>query len=747
MSGGQFELKNGNLFVLAEAAGGVYNGAQLRMICDVADDVSVFLKVTEDQRIGFMVPKDKLLDLHSKLSKSGILLKHYRNHSILSPKACLGELCNKCQQDALGDAIEISPILNEKFKESFTALNIGMNGCATACVASATDDIHVIGEESGYKVLIGGRSSGEPKLAEFLVDSIKREQIGETICSILETFSQNKQENEGLAEVVARIGLSPFKQSLKSVGVSGETSEANHLQSGSDEEDIAATPLNESALEEKIPVEESAAPAEESAAPAEESAAPAEESAAPAEESAAPAEESAAPAEESAAPAEESAAPAEESAAPAEESAAPAEESAAPAEESAAPAEESAAPAEESAAPAEEEIQLETTESAQPSTIEASTEETIDFAADASNEPANSASSTEKAEEAPLEIEEEKSASSQTETSESAESTTVSETTTENAENTEESALEVDESAEAMPKAEDGALDSSSEAPALEVAGNEADSTSAEVAADGEANNAEAMEEPPLEIAGAEETVPASVEEPAAEEPLVQEVQIDEEQTSVGEETMKEETPEENKEVTEESAAPVEENATPAEESTPPAEGAEGNPSVEMKDLDIVDDTAETSAEAPAASDEEIKTASPEDLSGGDAPQPIDHGLGEDNSVSNVGESSTPAADISEEAAPIGLDDDVTPANVPTGTNKTSIQVRGKYFMVILSDGSDFRIPFKTIQVGKILEMQIEDEIFIVENVDGKLQVKYGDFEMHVPLSHGSVEETTEGAA
>ncbi|MGY3804664.1 hypothetical protein ACWNT8_11405 [Pigmentibacter ruber] len=670
MSGGQFELKNGNLFVLAEAAGGVYNGAQLRLICDVADDVSVFLKVTEDQRIGFMVPKDKLLDLHSKLSKSGILLKHYRNHSILSPKACLGELCNKCQQDALGDAIEISPILNEKFKESFTALNIGMNGCATACVASATDDIHVIGEESGYKVLIGGRSSGEPKLAEFLVDSIKREQIGETICSILETFSQNKQENEGLAEVVARIGLSPFKQSLKSVGVSGETSEANHLQSGSDEEDIAATPLNESALEEKIPAEESAAPAEESAAAAEES-----------------------------------------------------------------------------GAPAEEEIQVETTESAQPSTIEASTEETIDFAADASNEPANSASSTEKAEEAPLEIEEEKSASNQTETSESAESTTVSETTTENAENTEESALEVDESAEAMPKAEDGALDSSSEAPALEVAGNEADSTSAEVAADGEANNAEAMEEPPLEIAGAEETVPASVEEPAAEEPLVQEVQIDEEQTSVGEETMKEETPEENKEVTEESAAPVEENATPPEESTPPAEGAEGNPSVEMKDLDIVDDTAETSAEAPAASDEEIKTASPEDLSGGDAPQPIDHGLGEDNSVSNVGESSTPAEDISEEAAPIGLDDDVTPANVPTGTNKTSIQVRGKYFMVILSDGSDFRIPFKTIQVGKILEMQIEDEIFIVENVDGKLQVKYGDFEMHVPLSHGSVEETTEGAA
>ncbi|WGL59962.1 hypothetical protein QEJ31_15625 [Pigmentibacter sp. JX0631] len=740
MSGGQFELKNGNLFVLAEAAGGVYNGAQLRLICDVADDVSVFLKVTEDQRIGFMVPKEKLLDLHSKLSKSGILLKHYRNHSILSPKACLGELCNKCQQDALGDAIEISPILNEKFKESFTALTIGMNGCSTACVASATDDIHVIGEESGYKVLIGGRSSGEPKLAEFLIDSIKREKIGETICNILETFSQNKQENEGLAEVVGRIGLSPFKQNLKSIGVSGESADSTQAHSGGDEEDIAATPLNEAALEEKLQAEESAAPAEESAAPAEESVAPAEESAAPAEESAAPAEESAAPAEESAALAEESAAlaeesaaPAEESAAPAEESAAPAEESAAPAEESAAPAEESAAPAEESAAPAEEEIQVDSTENLQPSTIAASSEETVDFAAEATAESTSTAASVEQAEEAPLEIEEEQAVSNDSVTKDEGESSSLPETTIDNAENTEESALEVDESAATMPKEDDESSENPVESPALEVAGNEAESESAEVTAGSEASDTEAMEEPPLEIAGAEETVSASVEEPTAEEPLAQEVQTDEEQTSVGEETMKEEAPAENKETTEEPVAT--------------AEGSEEKPPVEMKELDIVDDTAEASVEAPAASDEEIKTASPEDLQGGDAPQPIDHGLGDDNSVSEVGESSGATAEIPDEAAPIGLDEDVTPANVPTGVNKTSIQVRGKYFMVILSDGSDFRIPFKTIQAGKILEMQIEDEIFIVENVDGKLQVKYGDFEMHVPLSHGSVDETTEGAA
>ena len=132
----------------------------------VVDDVSVFLKGQKNQRIGFMVPKDKLLELHAKLAKSEFYLKHYRNYSILSPKACLGGIMSKCEQDALGDAIEISPHLkNEKFK-IFVALNIGMNGCATACVASATDDIHVIGEK-GYKFSLVGRSAGEVKVAEF----------------------------------------------------------------------------------------------------------------------------------------------------------------------------------------------------------------------------------------------------------------------------------------------------------------------------------------------------------------------------------------------------------------------------------------------------------------------------------------------------------------------------------------------------------------------------------------------------
>jgi dissimilatory sulfite reductase (desulfoviridin) alpha/beta subunit len=526
---GQFELKNGYLFVLAEAAGGIYNGSQLRLICDVADDVSVFLKVTEDQRIGFMVPKEKLLELHAKLAKSGILLKHYRNHSILSPKACLGELCSKCEQDALGDAIDISPFLNEKFKDSFTALNIGMNGCAVACVASATDDIHIVGDSQGYNMSIGGRTSGEPKLAESVIEGIPRSNIGTAISLVLETYSQNKQGAENLSDVVSRIGLQTFKEVL----------EKNQITSAQ-------------------------------AVPA-----------------------------------------ATEDAAPAAEGM---EESLEVAPEE---------PVVGDAAPAAEGVD---------ESLEVAPEEPV--VGDAAPAAEGVDESLEVAPEEPL----------------AAEAVPTEDTPDE------ETPLDVSNSEPLVSEA-------SSEAAILE-----SDSASAEESTDAS---------------------PVSAED---------EIAIDD--ASGGNEAMS------DKEIA------VEEGAVSAETE---------NSSAEIKDLEIVDDTAEGAHSSSESSD----------------PQPVDHGMGDDDPTGKGGASAV-SDNSGDEVAPIGLDEDADPSHIPTSNKKTSIQVKGNYFSVTLSDGSDFTIPFKTIEPGKIIEMQIEDETFLIENIDGKLQVKYGEFEIHVPFSHGA---------
>ncbi|APJ03833.1 hypothetical protein [Silvanigrella aquatica] len=680
MAAGQFELKNGNLFVLAEAAGGVYNGSQLRLICDVADDVSVFLKVTEDQRIGFMVPKDKLLELHAKLSKAGILLKHYRNHSILSPKACLGELCPKCEQDALGDAIEISPILNEKFKDSFTALTIGMNGCAVACVASATDDIHIVGDSKGYNMSIGGRVSGEPKLSEPVIEAIPRAKIGQAIANVLDTYSQNKQGAENLSEVVSRLGIAAFKDAIEKGALADSV---------------------EAAAEEEVLLEADAPPSAEEAAPAE---AAAEE--VPLEADAPPAEE-AAPAEAAAeeVPLEADAPPAEE-AAPAE---AAAEE--VPLEADAPPSAEEAAPAE---ADAEEEVPLEADAAAEEVPLEAdappsadegvATESVIEESTEEAPQTEN-ATAPEEEDAAAVPIQEESLEVSSDSASESSDEDIA-------AEPVDETPLDAS-SAEPVPPSE--SAESAAEAEAVP----EVDASTSETPPEADAPVADAEEasvadvkeeEAPLEVAGTEEVPAIEASENASEDVAPLEM-AGAAEVPKGEESMSEQE-------------------KPAEEV--PVEGA----SAEMKDLEIVDDTSDSGA-APAAQEDHP------------APEPIDHGMGEDVSLQNAApqsEGGGGSESIGEDAS-IGLDEDADPSHIPTTSNKTSIQVRGDYVTVVLSDGSDFRIPYKHIEEGKVIEMQVEDEVFIIENVAGKLQVKYGDFEMHVPLTHGTLEDEENDAA
>ncbi|NBW80152.1 hypothetical protein EBR21_00205 [bacterium] len=212
--GDQFALKNNQIFVLAEAAGGVYNSDQLRVLCEVADNESAFLKITEDQRIGFMVDPNKLGDIQAQVRKSGLLLRSYKSSGVPSPRACLGELCNFAHQPSLGDALELATHLLKSFPAPKRFSTIGVNGCQRACLGSSTEDIHIVAEESGYKISIGGKGSDIPQQAQLILDNIPRVDLPVVVEKILAVFYQESQEGERIIDVIDRIGLSPFFDAL-----------------------------------------------------------------------------------------------------------------------------------------------------------------------------------------------------------------------------------------------------------------------------------------------------------------------------------------------------------------------------------------------------------------------------------------------------------------------------------------------------------------------------------------------------
>lgn len=209
-----FGLKNNQLFVLAEAAGGVYNSDQLRVLCEVADHESAFLKITEDQRIGFMIDPARLPDVQAQVRKSGLLLRSYKAAGVPSPRACLGELCNFAQQPSLGDALELTTHLLKSFPSPKRYSSIGVNGCGRACLGSSTEDVHVVAEETGYKISIGGKGSDIPQQAQLILENITRTDLPVVIEKILSVYYQESQEDERIFDVVERIGLSPFLNAL-----------------------------------------------------------------------------------------------------------------------------------------------------------------------------------------------------------------------------------------------------------------------------------------------------------------------------------------------------------------------------------------------------------------------------------------------------------------------------------------------------------------------------------------------------
>lgn len=214
----QFDLKNGSVFVLVEAAGGVYNADALARVCAVADAHSAFLKATEDHRIGFMVGPEALEEVTAELRSHGLLARPYRGGGAPSPRACLGELCPHAEQDALGDAIELATALSARFGDDERPFaTVGLNGCHRACIASGLDDIHIVGEESGYKITVGGKAREIPQLGQFVADNVPKERLAEAVAALLDTFYANVAEDEALVDVVERIGLSDFSDPVESL--------------------------------------------------------------------------------------------------------------------------------------------------------------------------------------------------------------------------------------------------------------------------------------------------------------------------------------------------------------------------------------------------------------------------------------------------------------------------------------------------------------------------------------------------
>jgi dissimilatory sulfite reductase (desulfoviridin) alpha/beta subunit len=206
-----FRLKNGTVLLSTEAPGGIYNSGQLKKIAELCSKELAIVKATEDQRLALFVKESEVERVAKELRAMGLGFRHYQD-SLHQPVSCLGELCEEHEQPAMATAMDIT---KEIASIQLTApLKIGINGCARCCTPCHTLDIAVVGDASGYRISLGGKTRQMPEFASYFAEGVPPKELPKRLKTVIETFKNLAEDGETLHDVIERCGVTDFVQAL-----------------------------------------------------------------------------------------------------------------------------------------------------------------------------------------------------------------------------------------------------------------------------------------------------------------------------------------------------------------------------------------------------------------------------------------------------------------------------------------------------------------------------------------------------
>lgn len=97
-------------------------------------------------------------------------------------------------------------------------ISIKISGCMNACGHHHVGDIGILGvEKKGvewYQLTLGGHAGNKAALGKRLGKAIPKEEVANAIEKILETFIENRSEEETFNTTFERIGVAPFQENV-----------------------------------------------------------------------------------------------------------------------------------------------------------------------------------------------------------------------------------------------------------------------------------------------------------------------------------------------------------------------------------------------------------------------------------------------------------------------------------------------------------------------------------------------------
>ena len=128
---------------------------------------------------------------------------------VRSVKACPGTtLCSLGQQDSLGIGIKLDEIYHGMQLPNKTKMSV--SGYANQCVENCIKDISLVGKKSGWILMVGGRGTGKPRLAE----NLSSDQAMEMIAKVIYYYRNNVKGKERIGSTTDRIAIDILKTAV-----------------------------------------------------------------------------------------------------------------------------------------------------------------------------------------------------------------------------------------------------------------------------------------------------------------------------------------------------------------------------------------------------------------------------------------------------------------------------------------------------------------------------------------------------
>ncbi len=201
-----------------DVAPGDISAQQLDTVADLADEFSLGeVRSAHNQNLLLSdVKQGDLFTLWTRLQAEGLATPNI--NTMTDMICCPGlDFCGLANATSIPLAKEINERFNDlDYLYDLGDIKIKMSGCMNGCAHQSVGHIGILGVdkkgEEWYQFTLGGSSEADAALGERLGRAIPKDQVVDTVETLLEVFKEQRHEDELFLTTVRRVGVEPFKE-------------------------------------------------------------------------------------------------------------------------------------------------------------------------------------------------------------------------------------------------------------------------------------------------------------------------------------------------------------------------------------------------------------------------------------------------------------------------------------------------------------------------------------------------------